>query len=221
MQIFATSSCPKQCAEWLDDKRLNKMVTESAQMICTIAHSDGKKNLPFKPTHAHHPLVKWADSDNRNLWWLQRHHYALSGEWTHRMGKIHASTLHEMYLPGIPTQKEPETFRNCAANDMRGLDFRWCDDVHLAYRMYLYARWLKDTRKPKWSKRNEPNWRMDVGDLYYRILCERAMSLVNTKQPQGEIPCPRCGEELQWKTEHKKIVSLQCTTSDCIFLKPL
>lgn len=221
MQIFATSPDPKQCAEWLDDKRLNKMVTESAQILCTVAHQDGKRNLPFKPTHEHHPLVKWAADNDRNLWWLQRHHFALSGEWAHRFNKIHGSTLHEMYLPGVPVKGEPESFRNCAANDARGLDFRWCDDVHLAYRMYLYARWLNDTLKPRWSKRNEPYWLMDTGDRYYFDLCQRAVSMVDLKKPEGKMPCPRCGEELQWKASRKELVSLQCTNDNCLLWKPL
>lgn len=36
MNIFASDACPTKAARNLDDKRVVKMVLESAQIICTI-----------------------------------------------------------------------------------------------------------------------------------------------------------------------------------------
>lgn len=46
MNIFATSTDPKKCAEALDDLRLNKMITETSQMLSVIV---GSKLTPITP----------------------------------------------------------------------------------------------------------------------------------------------------------------------------
>ena len=84
MNLFATSPDPVTSAQWLDSKRVNKMLTESAQIICTVLASDRIKGLPFKPTHGHHPIVKWAGDTHSNLWWTVQHHIALHDEWLYR-----------------------------------------------------------------------------------------------------------------------------------------
>ena len=45
MNIFATSSNPKACAEYLDNKRVNKMILESAQMLSCTLNADVVKYL--------------------------------------------------------------------------------------------------------------------------------------------------------------------------------
>lgn len=193
MQVFASSSDPTVAAMNLDDKRLNKMITESAQIICTIFSADGVKDLPFKPTHASHPAVKWAGHSDENLHWLARHHTALIGEWFWRFNKTHASGLSADLLSHARYAKEPEKFHNGASNQLRELDYTWCENVHDAYRLYLTARWLGDTDKPKWTKHRMPlwfDWPFADPVLGY-LLVNRVKSLlrINTKN----IRCPRCG----------------------------
>lgn len=213
MNIFATSPDPKQSAIWLDDKRVNKMITESAQIICTVLAADGVKDLPFKPTHAHHPIVKWAGDTPANLWWTLQHHHALHGEWTYRFGKLHASGLSFKTAESIHQAKFPKAFQNSAKNESRGLDFTWCDDVHLAYRMYMTARWINDTRIPKWTKRSQPDWRLNCGEEGYFDLCKRAI------QKRDNL-CPRCGDELVFSGKGR-LSSVQCKTSNCILWEPI
>lgn len=219
MNIFATSSDPKQSAIWLDDKRLNKMVTESAQIICTVLAGDGVKRLPFKPTHEHHPIVKWADNTPQNLYWLSQHHVFLYGEWLYRFEKSHASGLKPEILSEIAPAKPPKTFQNSAKNDSRMLDFTWCDDVHLAYRMYLTARWINDSRPPRWTKRREPDWRMQCGEDHYFDLCRRALQNIQRSSTE-EIVCPRCGDEINCK-DKGRLISIRCKTPGCIVWDPI
>lgn len=213
MNIFATSSDPKQSAMWLDDKRVNKMITESAQIICTVLAGDGIKNLPFKSTHEHHPVVLWAGDTPQNLNWLLQHHIALAVEWEHRFDKTHASGLRPGFIAHIPPAKQPQTFQNSAKNTSRNLDFTWCDDVHLAYRMYLSARWLNDTRPPKWTKRFEPDWKLHCGEEGYFDLCKRAIK-------KEDNICPRCGDEMTIEGKGR-LKSVRCKTSGCILWEPI
>lgn len=216
MNLFATSPCPKQSAIWLDDKRVNKMLTESAQILCTVLHADGIKNLPFKPTHQSHPVVRWSGDTDANLYWVAQHHTFLFGEWVHRFGKSHASGLSPAVLSHIRNTKSPQTFQNSAKNDSRGLDFTWCDDVHKAYQMYMTARWVNDTLKPKWTKRCIPNWCFDAGDSGYFDLCKRAADLIIKQKIDGEVACPRCGENLKYQGHKKTLIRLECPTPNCL-----
>ena len=132
MQLFVTSEDPLACAIWLDDKRLNKIITESAQILCTVLADDGIKNLPFKPTHAHHPIVKWAGDTDANLNWTADYHRALHQEWQYRFGKTHGSGMSTLHLASVRNTKPPKTFQNSAKNDLRELDFTWVEDTQLA-----------------------------------------------------------------------------------------
>jgi hypothetical protein len=217
MQVFASSSDPTLCAQWLDDKRVNKMITESAQIICTVLRTDGIKNLPFKSTHEHHPVTKWAGSSGANLWWLLRHHFALHAEWSHRFGKLHASGLSEEQTASVRITKEPQTFLNAAKSTIREVDFTWVEDVHQAYRLYLTARWLRDTLQPKWTKRSAPGWY----DLPFVNDDQESLMLINKMREligsgfEGSMNCVRCGDKLSYQSRN----DFECKGGDYTCLK--
>lgn len=48
MNIFATSSNPRDCAQSLDDKRLVKMTLETTQILSTVMHLSGHAG-PYRP----------------------------------------------------------------------------------------------------------------------------------------------------------------------------
>lgn len=195
MNLFASSPDPRISAQWLDSKRVNKMITETAQIICTVLRSDGIKDLPFKSTHEHHPIVKWAAESEANLNWTAWHHIALHEEWEYRFNKSHASAMPASVMKHIRNVKAPTTFQNSARNESKGLDFTWCTDPHLAYRLYLTARWMGDTLIPTWHKRKMPVWFDAIPDLLY----DRAKQLIG-KQKDSIINCPRCGNKLEYKS---------------------
>jgi len=200
MQLFITSADPVECAQALDDKRLNKIITESAQVICTVLAGDGFKGLPFKPTHDHHPIVLWAGETNANLYWTCRYHIALHDEWLYRGGRTHASRIDQAILSNISSRNAPKAFINAAKNESLEIDFTWVDDVFMAYQMYLTARWMNDRVLPKWKRRNQPEWFNDHG--FSMDYINRAKHLIGKKK-NGIIPCPRCGNELEYKDENQ------------------
>ena len=143
MNIFAAFACPVLSAKYLDDKRVVKMVLESAQLLSTAITFCGGKG-PYKTTHVNHPCSIWARSSTANYKWLLDHFLALSLEYYHRYGKIHKcyhlydQLLSGMtYIPHGPLTPHP----NCTT-------LKHLSDTHYAYRAYLRRKWVNDKRPP-------------------------------------------------------------------------
>lgn len=152
MNIFVTSECPKQAAQWLDDKRVVKMVLESAQMLATAMREHGGEPT-YKSTHVNHPANVWARQTNANYVWLLRHFYYLCQEYKARYNKEHKCFNYmDEFIAGIAVipvgSRTP--FVNCAANKEFGVSYKHVEDVCMAYQLYLNDRWDTDKRIPTW-----------------------------------------------------------------------
>lgn len=177
MNIFVTSPDPVLCAWALDSRRLVKMMTETAQSLCT-ANNVG----PCKPTHHNHPVVKWAGASSANSAWLFDHFLALSGEYTFRFKKQFSLLAPMLEISGAFASTDGTcrtSFANCARNASLDLDFTMFAVIP-AYRMYLNARWrlefaraaeprteyfdgesIRLSKKypaPTWGARGKPEW---------------------------------------------------------------
>lgn len=169
MNIFVVSRDWDTCARALDDKRLNKMILECAQMLCAIlnleADPTGKtKVTPYGTSHPHHPMTKWLARDVYHQRWLWQLGMAYGREITHRFGRKHACqlvleglTFNWPRLSMVPRILEEDEFYNGARHTKLGLDFTHLP-VRKAYRKYLSARWPNDKRKPVWTNREQPTW---------------------------------------------------------------
>lgn len=162
MNIFFSDADPVKAAQNLDDKRVVKMILESAQMLCTALRLNNATHLAqYKATHGNHPSNVWCRTTDSNYAWLLAHMIALCDEYSFRYGKVHAS---EALIPNLRAgqafiPKGPLTpFANCAARSDMGIDFKWMTDVTSAYKMYLVSRWARDSKFPNWSKRGQPQF---------------------------------------------------------------
>jgi hypothetical protein len=161
MNIFISDIDPIKSAQNLDDKRVNKMLLESAQLLCTALRIHNAGHLAkYGITHINHPSNVWARQTKDNYLWLLSHMKALADEYTFRRDKVH-KTYRELYddlVKGAEYIPEgPLTpFANCAARLDMGISYKHVDDVPSAYRMYLIARWERDKLKPKWTNRSRP-----------------------------------------------------------------
>lgn len=177
MNIFVTNKNPHLAARDLDDRRLVKMVLETAQIICTAAvkkhpYDKNPSSVPYKPTHINHPCCLWANEKTSHLIWLVDYFVELSDEYTFRFNKVHKSYTTMQVIGPIkyvsntkPVHRlflgENIVFVNCAANATKGLNFKHIEDTVLAYRLYLIARWeleLQSGYQPKFTKRDFPEW---------------------------------------------------------------
>jgi len=148
MNIFVTDSCPIKSANNLDNKRLIKMVLESAQLLSTAMTVLGDSRAPYKPTHVNHPCSVWARASKGNYNWLLSHFVALCSVYTERYGKIHKCAdfidLFSEVSVGFPVE-EFLPFVNCSL-------FKEEHDVILAYRKTMEAKWQADKKAPAWGK---------------------------------------------------------------------
>lgn len=173
MNIQQVSRSPKKCARALDDIRLRKMVLEAAQMLCTILNLEaGKQITPYKNSHVHNPITKWA-MNPVNWSWLWFWGDELGKEYTYRFDKVHSSHtvilgLLNSHGNRIIENPKPERWHNSARHVQLGIDFSHIEDTRKAYRKYLNARWKLQSITPRkngkivppvWTRRKEPSWR--------------------------------------------------------------
>lgn len=159
MNIFVTDPDPARCAYALDDRRLVKMVLETAQLLSTAIFCCGSSHpVLYKPTHVNHPCSVWARTSRDNFMWLHDHGVHLSLAYTFRFGKVHKSTaiiqMAEEYVSSLPPG-DLTPFKNCT-------DFKDIDNVYEAYRYALRTKWRVDAdsgRPPKWTNSTPPEWR--------------------------------------------------------------
>lgn len=90
MNIFVLDINPEAAARMLCDKHIVKMILETAQILCTVARSQGFYPK-YKATHKNHPCTKWAGETQGNWNWLIKHGIAMSNEYTARYNRRHAS----------------------------------------------------------------------------------------------------------------------------------
>jgi hypothetical protein len=151
MNIFVTDYNPLISARNLDDKRVVKMVLESAQLLSTTMHEVGAPDPPYRKTHVNHPCSKWVRESRGNYLWLIEHMKELCLEYSRRYHKIHKCEQlipifeeAKGYVPDVPSTM----FANCTA-------FKDEADVRVAYRKQMEDKWDSDIRRPTWYGTDE------------------------------------------------------------------
>lgn len=163
MNIFVTSNDPFISAKNLDDKRVNKMITESIQMLAYALDRHGsalkpytKDNNPYKVKgpHKKHPCSIWAGNTRENYLWLLHHTVALCDEFMMRSGKPQSGSTN---LPILTAGAEDipigplEPFQNSSM-------YKDMDNVIDAYKATMIYKWDHDKRMPVWTVNGPPTW---------------------------------------------------------------
>lgn len=171
MNIFATDNCPYISARNLDDKRVNKMILESSQMLATAMIQNGapvnelpttKAGNPYKATHKNHPCTLWAGTTQGNYEWLLNHLFQLCEEFHERYHHTHACEANYATLKRgmkyIPSGMRQE-FQNCS-------QFKDRRDPIEAYRLTMMLKWDHLDKDPKWSgSAMRPKWAHDTKSI--------------------------------------------------------
>jgi len=98
VNIFFVDNCPIKAAQSLCDKHVNKMITESAQLLANCYLLDvltdeccpRTKNGNVRcHSYFNHPCSVWVRTSLSNFSWLVRHAFALCQEKLFRTGKQH------------------------------------------------------------------------------------------------------------------------------------
>lgn len=175
MQIFLTSPDMDTCARDLDDKRLNKIIVESAQIAstalwinnCDVAETMYANGHCYLPTHEHHPLVVWASENIGHYYFVLRYGKALCKEYKYRFGKVHKTRaiisrlIVGMYSWDIDKNDMFCVMPNCTTNH------KYVNDIYEAYRLCLLEKWQEQKVAPVWSNRIRPDWyNQDMSDWW-------------------------------------------------------
>lgn len=160
MNIFVTSPDPVACAKVLDDKRLVKMVLETAQLLCTCHNILGTAlaNQLYKTTHINHPCAVWVRQSKANYDWTVRHLESLCIEYSNRFYKQHACvSLLEKFKKVVPNFEllGITPFANCTEYKDHP------SGTFVAYQQQMKDKWVADnkTNRPaKWTNSFPPLW---------------------------------------------------------------
>lgn len=170
MNIFFIDENPYSAARMLVNKHVNKMILESAQLLCTTHRvldghlvytgkrkhyllSPALENVFYRETHVNHPCAIWTRKTQGNYRWLWQHFDGLCREYTHRWGKIHNTSNLLIPLSGFPktiNQSESITTVPLAMPD----EFKEKDPV-TSYRNYYR---VGKSHLHKWTNREPPQW---------------------------------------------------------------
>lgn len=141
-------------AQMLDDKRLIKMILETAQLLATAVNLSGG-SCTYKSTHKNHPCALWARKHRGNYTWLLNLFTHLNNEYSFRFNKTHKSfSYYSEYDKGQYLLEDSNLFDkhpNCTK-------FKQEENVYTAYKMCMIDKWNNDKRKPKWTNREIPTF---------------------------------------------------------------
>jgi hypothetical protein len=177
MNIFVTSWSPYLSALWLDDRRKNSQIRESAQLL---SNAVGNPEGCYRRTHQHHPCSLWAAAAPENAAWLLDHALWLTTLWHGYESpmelvtqfeddptKVHAS-MRMLFTNWLKTPlgqttilevlERPSDYQNSARNGELGVDFTDRPTVFESYRDYLSYRWSTTDKNPTWNKGERPAW---------------------------------------------------------------
>lgn len=155
MNIFVTNPCPVISAQNLDDKRVIKMILESAQMLSAAMNLRGLKG-PYKNTHVNHPCTIWARTTRKNYLWLTDHFIALCHEYSRRYKREHKCyPLKDVFIDAQDAIPEGDLtpFANCTPHKQI--------ETIKAYKITMEEKWAVDKRKPNWKTRSKPTWQIE------------------------------------------------------------
>jgi hypothetical protein len=140
----------------LDDRRLIKMTTETAQMLSSALSEHNA--IPFyKRTHANHPCSRWVGKSRQNFIWTIELLMEMNLEYIRRYNKKgdHLAYTKAFDACVLQIDKIPDgkltPFVNCSL-------FKDEDDTIAAYRKTMIQKWSEFKLIPSWSASMRPHW---------------------------------------------------------------
>ena len=157
MNLFILSLLPVECAQYMMDKHVHKILLEAVQMLCTAVRvlSTEICHPIYRTSHKNHPVSIWCRTSRENFLWTLDLIEALHQEWQFRHGhtKVHKSYLMAQYIRDhIPEHFPTEGLTPFA---LAMPDEYKSDDPVESYRLY----YKKDKAHiATWKKRSPPEW---------------------------------------------------------------
>lgn len=149
MNIFVVDPDPRISARMLCDKHVNKMVTESVQLLSNAMWFVGLEG-PYRKTHWNHPPTVWVRESLQNYQWLWNHADELGNEFTRRYINWHLA--HKKLKDLVPIDISlPDIGLTPFANVT---PYKHLDTIEAYHKFYRNEK----SRFAKWKDGNEPVW---------------------------------------------------------------
>jgi hypothetical protein len=169
VNIFAVDKNPFICARALDDRRVVKMTTETAQILSDAMYLRGDVGF-YRKNNPNHPCVKWAAASSVNYQWTIALLLYLNTEYRYRYLKNDdhlakkKALIPALNYTGIKTLTYILSHAFTGNLDALSIEFQNCSlfkdelDVCLAYRKTLIYKWAHFKAEPRWTRIAKPNW---------------------------------------------------------------
>ena len=167
MNLFILSLCFRECAEWMFDKHISKMMIEAVQMLSTAKHlidpfpedSDGA-GIIYAISHKNHPVTIWIRTSLENYMWTLDMLDAMHEEWLWRYdpdeNTYHKSFIIGQYLRTFAPSADKFPQRGLTPFAQAMPEEYKDEDAVEAYRKYYQS---PDKKKiATWKKRTPPAW---------------------------------------------------------------
>jgi hypothetical protein len=157
MNLFILSLLQRECAEYMIDKHVHKILLEAVQMLCTAMHvlHTYCDPLLYRMAHKNHPVSIWCRESRENFIWTLDLVDALHQEWQYRHNhqKVHKSYIIAQYI----RQRIPDTFPSIGLTPFALAmpdKYKTTDPVE-SYRAYYKG---EKSIMASWKKRSPPTW---------------------------------------------------------------
>lgn len=187
MQIFQPHSCAIKCAQSLDNKRVIKMMTESAQILSTAAHIRYYHAVPYKMYQPKRKLIQWAASSKANYAWLILHFQSLVREYQLRypnggMKGKHAHPYVKSFVEALEFMPDGELTTHVF--DSTAILPKVVEElsVHTAYKALLMLKWMvQDKRPPMYYRDNIDTKKamalLELTEAEYTLIMSKAVDI--------------------------------------------
>lgn len=173
MNIFILDKLPQTNAASLCDQHVPKMILETTQIFCTALHlNEVEIEGMYKPTHIHHPCVKWAAEHKNNCLYLFYYAYYLNEIFKRKSMYLNHKSYDVMYkvascwinkmLPKFNVDFQAQIKNTTPFVLAMPEECKVSEDPIECYREYYRYKnkqWIKEDKKEmRWSYNAKPIW---------------------------------------------------------------
>lgn len=193
MNLFILSWDFKECAEYMFDKHVSKILLEAVQMLCTtiqIVDPENEINTKiqlYKIAHKNHPVTIWMRQSLENYLWTLNLVDAMHDEWKFRYDhpeeKMHKSYVVAKYLREYApsADKFPSVGLTTFALAMPP-EYKREDPIE-SYRIYYQT--SEKQKIASWKKRDKPTWYQCISTLVPKATGGKIKIKIKIKVPNN------------------------------------
>jgi len=166
MNLFALSLNFDECAQYMFDKHISKILLEIVQMLCTAIQIIDPNNPInneiniYKIAHKNHPVTIWMRNSLDNYMCALHLVHAMHKEWKYRyehpIYKIHKSYIVANFLQLYAPSADKFPFTGLTPFALAMPVECKCDDPIESYRKYYQSE--NKQKIASWKKRGKPEW---------------------------------------------------------------